>query len=69
MKKLPLLSALFASACLSASAQTTYRFDNFDVPDGVRVTRAETPRAAAPPRRLKLTARTGPAARARTAAA
>jgi len=69
MKNLLLLCALVAPASVSASAQTAYRFDNFDVPGGVRVERPETPAAAAPSKRLKLTARTGPALRPRPARA
>ena len=57
MKKLFLLGLLFASASVPSAAQTTYRFDNFDVPDGVRVERPAAPRTAGPARKLKLTAR------------
>lgn len=67
MKKIPAVLALLLLACLSASAQQSgpgsYRFDNFDVPGGVRV---ETPPqlapAARPSKRLKLTSRAVPAA-------
>ena len=63
MKKLPSVFVLLFLSCLSASAQQAgpgaYRFDNFDVPGGVRV---ETPAPATPVVRrnklLKLTART-----------
>ena len=74
MKKLPLLCALFAAASLHASAQTTYRFDNFDLRDGVRVDRPEVAPAAKPLKgRKKLTARllaprTSPARAAEVAA-
>jgi soluble lytic murein transglycosylase-like protein len=71
--RLPHACTLILFSCLTASAQQAapsgYRFDNFDVPGGVRV---EQPAAAAPatrPRRaLKLTARTiaQPAAAAAT---
>jgi soluble lytic murein transglycosylase-like protein len=67
MKKLPPLCALILLSCLTASARQAgvgYRFDNFDVPGGVRV---ETARPPAPARRqgkLKLTARSVPAAAA-----
>jgi soluble lytic murein transglycosylase-like protein len=58
MKKIPLLCALFAFASLHASAQTSYRFDNFDLSDGVRVARPEVPKAVRPSKKLKrLTAR------------
>ena len=67
MKKLPAVFILFLLSSLSASAQQGgpggYRFDNFDVPGGVRV---ETPAQIAPAarrnKRLKLTARAVPAA-------
>jgi len=66
MKKLPILCVLLLLSCLTASAQQNgpgYRYDNFDVPGGVRV---ETPVQAAPAgrpnKRLKLTARVVPAA-------
>jgi soluble lytic murein transglycosylase-like protein len=63
MKKLPSVFALLLLSCLSASAQqnspAAYRFDNFDVPGGVRI---ETPAPPAPVVRrnklLKLTSRT-----------
>jgi soluble lytic murein transglycosylase-like protein len=74
MKKLPALCSLLLLSCLNASAQqeaATYRFDNFDVPGGVRV---ELPPQPAPTRRskgLKLTARVSgtPASPASRAAA
>jgi soluble lytic murein transglycosylase-like protein len=64
MKKLPPLCALILFSCLTAAAQQAntpgYRFDNFDVPGGVRI---QQPAPAVRPRRaLKLTARTVPAA-------
>jgi soluble lytic murein transglycosylase-like protein len=67
MKKIPPAFVLLVLSCLSASAQQAgpggYRFDNFDVPGGVRV---ETPARAAPAarqnKRLKLTARVAPSA-------
>ena len=68
MKKLPPLCPLVLFPCLSVSAQQAspgYRFDNFDVPGGVRV---EAPARPAPARRnnkrLRLTARAVPAAEA-----
>ena len=62
MKRLPPLCALLLLSCLSASAQQAgpggYRFDNFDVPGGVRIeTVAEAPKAPRPGKRLKLTSR------------
>jgi len=67
MKKLPALFILLILPCLSASAQQAgpggYRFDNFDVPGGVRVeTPALVPTTARQNKRLKLTARSVPAA-------
>ncbi|HYY98916.1 MAG TPA: hypothetical protein VE642_10015, partial [Pyrinomonadaceae bacterium] len=59
MKKIPLVFALTLLACAQAAAQsnsTSYRFDNFDVKDGVRVVLPPAP-AAKRPRRVKLTAR------------
>ncbi|HEX8285611.1 MAG TPA: lytic transglycosylase domain-containing protein [Pyrinomonadaceae bacterium] len=69
MNKLPPLRktlfpacALLLFSCLTASAQQAgigYRFDNFDVPGGVRVEQpAPTAPATRPRRALKLTART-----------
>src|SRR3954469_23423235 len=60
MKKTPLVFALMLLASVTAAAQTSaapYRFDNFDVKDGVRVV---VPPAPAKPTRgkLRLTART-----------
>ena len=61
-KTLPTLCALILLPCLTASAQQTgngYRFDNFDVPGGVRVEQPAPLAPATRPRRaLKLTART-----------
>lgn len=67
MRKLPAVFVLFLLFCLNVSAQqagpVSYRFDNFDVPGGVRI---ETPAPAVPVVRrnklLKLTARTVPSA-------
>jgi soluble lytic murein transglycosylase-like protein len=67
MKKLPPAFLLLILSWMGASAQQAgsggYRFDNFDVPGGVRV---ETPAHAAPAarqnKRLRLTARAVPAA-------
>jgi len=61
MKKLLTLCALFAAASVYASAQTPHRLDNFDLRDGVRVARPETP----PAPKKTLTARNVPAPRAR----
>ncbi len=62
MKKLPTLCALILLSSLTATAQQAgnlYRFDNFDVPGGVRIEQPATPAPATRPRRaLKLTART-----------
>jgi soluble lytic murein transglycosylase-like protein len=70
MKKIPLVFALTLLACATASAQNasaSYRFDNFDVRDGVRV--IVPPAPAKPARgRLKLTSRTVVAANAQNPA-
>ncbi|HJQ31775.1 MAG TPA: transglycosylase SLT domain-containing protein [Pyrinomonadaceae bacterium] len=61
MKKLPPLCALLLFSCLTAAAQQPangYRFDNFDVPGGVRVRQPEPAPAVRPRKALKLTART-----------
>jgi soluble lytic murein transglycosylase-like protein len=61
MKKFPLVFALTLLACATASAQSTssrYRFDNFDVPGGVRVALPPAPAAKPSRGKLKLTART-----------
>jgi soluble lytic murein transglycosylase-like protein len=67
MRKFPFAFVLLLLPCLTASAQQAgpggYRFDNFDVPGGVRVeTPAQVAPAARPNKRLKLTASTMPAA-------
>lgn len=67
MRKLPAVFVLLLLPALSASARQAgpgdYRFDNFDVPGGVRV---ETPATVAPPARprgrLRLTSRAVPSA-------
>ncbi|HVF44501.1 MAG TPA: lytic transglycosylase domain-containing protein [Pyrinomonadaceae bacterium] len=61
MKKIPLVFALVLLASATAAAQNpsaSYRFDNFDVPGGVRVVPPPAPGARLPRGRLKLTART-----------
>jgi soluble lytic murein transglycosylase-like protein len=67
MKKISSVFALLFLSCLTASAQQSgpgaYRFDNFDVPGGVRVAKpAEVPVPARQNKHLKLTARTVPSA-------
>ncbi|HEX8721066.1 MAG TPA: hypothetical protein VF736_10580, partial [Pyrinomonadaceae bacterium] len=60
MKRLTPLCALLFFSCLTASAQQVgngYRFDNFDVPGGVRVEQPAQPAAVRPRSALKLTAR------------
>ncbi len=71
-RNLPTLCALILLSCLNASAQQAgsgYRYDNFDVPGGVRV-EAPAPLAPAtrPRRALKLTGRSIPRADAAVAA-
>jgi len=61
MKKIPLVFALILLASASASAQNaaaSYRFDNFDVPGGVRIATPPAPAAKPARGKLKLTART-----------
>ena len=76
MKRLPPLCAILFFSCLTASAQQAapgYRYDNFDVPGGVRVALPVQPAPAPPKKGLRLTARsvpaTGPSARLSAAAA
>jgi soluble lytic murein transglycosylase-like protein len=64
MKKIPPAFVLLLLSCVSATAQQAgYRYDNFDLPGGVRV---ETPVTASPAarqgKRLKLTSRAVPSA-------
>jgi soluble lytic murein transglycosylase-like protein len=71
MKKLPSVFVLLLLSCLSASARQAgpgaYRFDNFDVPGGVRVeTPAQVSTGSRRNKLLKLTARTVPSAVAST---
>jgi len=61
MKKIPLVFALTLLASASAAAQNgsaSYRFDNFDVPGGVRVVTPPAPAVKPARGKLKLTART-----------
>jgi len=65
MKKLPPLCALILLSCLTASAQQAgagYRFDNFDVPGGVRIEQPALPVPARRHGKLRLTARSVPTA-------
>jgi soluble lytic murein transglycosylase-like protein len=60
MKKIPLVFALTLLACANAAAQgnsSRYRFDNFDVPGGVRVAVPPAPAAKLSRGKLKLTSR------------
>jgi hypothetical protein len=59
MKKFPLFCALIILSASSAAAQGnfTYRFDNFDTREGVRVTLPPQPKPIAQSKRLKLTSR------------
>jgi len=59
MKKFPLFCAFIILSASSAAAQAnfTYRFDNFDTRDGVRVTLPPQPKPVRQSKRLKLTAR------------
>ena len=59
MKKIPLLCALILFSSLQAAAQSkpSYRFDNFDTSDGVRVQTPVRPKPTVQNKRLKLTAR------------
>lgn len=61
MKKILFVFALTLSASASAAAQNpsaSYRFDNFDVPGGVRIVTPPAPAAKPARGKLKLTART-----------
>lgn len=61
MKKILLVFALTLLASASAAAQNasaSYRFDNFDVPGGVRIVTPPAPAARPARGKLKLTART-----------
>jgi soluble lytic murein transglycosylase-like protein len=59
MKKFPLLCALiiFSSLQVAAQSKFSYRFDNFDTREGVRVEVPTQPTPARRNKRLKLTAR------------
>jgi soluble lytic murein transglycosylase-like protein len=63
MKKIPLLCALLISVSIQVAAQSnyTYRFDNFDTSEGVRVQMPAKPKPSARNKKLKLTARNVPA--------
>jgi soluble lytic murein transglycosylase-like protein len=60
MKKFPLAFTLLWLLSATAFAQTNerYRFDNFDVKDGVRIASAESSRELAPEGKSRLTAKT-----------
>jgi hypothetical protein len=59
MKKIPLLCALVISCTLCVAAQTnfSYRFDNFDTRDGVRIELPSQPKVTKQNKRLRLTSR------------
>jgi hypothetical protein len=60
MKKFPFLCLLaFLSATAPAFAQSSYRYDNFDVRGGVRIETVETTAALPPSGSVRATAKTG----------
>jgi hypothetical protein len=59
MKKLPLLCLLAFLASAPALAQNGYRYDNFDVRDGVRIETVETTAALPPSGSVRPVAKTG----------
>lgn len=69
MKRIPLICAYVLVAAASAAAQgASYRFDNFDTSDGVRIEIPNAPKPAKTKKRLQLAARNETAARAVKAA-
>ncbi|MDQ3817697.1 MAG: lytic transglycosylase domain-containing protein [Acidobacteriota bacterium] len=59
MKKFPFACLIALITALPALAQSNYRFDNFDVRDGVRVESVETTSALPPAEPVRKTAKTG----------
>lgn len=59
MKKFPFVCLLALVSAAPAVAQTTYRYDNFDVRDGVRVENLETTAALPQSKTVRPTAKTG----------
>jgi soluble lytic murein transglycosylase-like protein len=59
MKKFPLLCLLALISAIPALAQSSYRYDNFDVRDGVRIETVETTAALPPSRTVRPVAKTG----------
>jgi len=59
MKKFPLLCLLAIIFAAPVLAQNSYRYDNFDVRDGVRVETLETTAALPPSGAVRATAKTG----------
>jgi soluble lytic murein transglycosylase-like protein len=59
MKKFPLLCLLALACAAPALAQNVYRYDNFDVRDGVRIETVETTASLPPAGAVRLSAKTG----------
>ena len=59
MKKFPFACLIALTAALPALAQSSYRYDNFDVRDGVRIETVETTSALPPSGTVRKTAKTG----------
>ncbi|PYS48367.1 MAG: transglycosylase [Acidobacteria bacterium] len=59
MKKFPFACLIALMTALPALAQSNYRFDNFDVRDGVRVETVETTSTLPPAENVRKTAKTG----------
>jgi hypothetical protein len=59
MKKFPFACLLALTAALPAFAQSNYRYDNFDVRDGVRVETVETTSTLPSSNNIRKTAKTG----------
>src|SRR5881394_643759 len=59
MKKFPFACLIALIAALPAFAQSNYRYDNFDVRDGVRVETVETTSTLPPSSNVRKTAKTG----------
>ncbi|HKC66222.1 MAG TPA: hypothetical protein VKB86_21435, partial [Pyrinomonadaceae bacterium] len=59
MKKFPFACLIALITALPALAQSNYRFDNFDVRDGVRVESVETTSTLPPAETVRRTAKTG----------
>lgn len=59
MKKFPLLCLLALMSAMPILAQNSYRYDNFDIRDGVRIETVETTATLPPSRTVRPTAKAG----------